>query len=234
MSSRGSLMARLTVTAAGLAAPPELPPRLCEATRILADADGASLSLAGGSDDVPRVVLWSSNDTAARVDQFQDDLGAGPAIEALRSGEVVAAPLDTARSRWPFLTERLLRDTDVLSLTALPMHAGTAVLGVFQLYRSRSGPLAEELDDLAFVADALAVAVLRDTPIGSLPAETSWRDRSTVHQASGMVMAQLSVPAPDAMALLRAHAFARGVSLVDVARLVLDRELDLSSDGGRD
>ena len=40
-----------------------------------------------------------------------------------------------------------------------------------------------------------------------------------------MVMAQLSISATDALALLRAHAFALDTTLLDVAHQVLDRRL---------
>ncbi len=46
-----------------------------------------------------------------------------------------------------------------------------------------------------------------------------------VHQAAGMVAAQLGVSVRDALVRLRAHAFGNDRSLTDVARDVVDRRL---------
>jgi hypothetical protein len=49
--------------------------------------------------------------------------------------------------------------------------------------------------------------------------------RAEVHQATGMVIAQLGVTAETALARLRAHAFVHDLSITDVARAVIDRTL---------
>ena len=45
--------------------------------------------------------------------------------------------------------------------------------------------------------------------------------RAEIHQAQGMVMVDLEVDLAEALSLMRAHAFARDVSLLDVAREIL-------------
>jgi hypothetical protein len=59
--------------------------------------------------------------------------------------------------------------------------------------------------------------------------------RSRVWQAIGFVNASLELPSPDALAILRAHAYAAGTSLDELADQVLSRqvpvdELALDSD----
>ena len=54
----------------------------------------------------------------------------------------------------------------------------------------------------------------------------SWAGRAEVHQATGMVIAQMSLPPEDALAILKAHAYALDTTLADVAGRVLRRELD--------
>jgi AmiR/NasT family two-component response regulator len=49
-----------------------------------------------------------------------------------------------------------------------------------------------------------------------------------VHQATGMVLAQLDVGAREAYLRLRAHAFAEGLPLSEVAHAVLTRTLRFS------
>jgi hypothetical protein len=62
--------------------------------------------------------------------------------------------------------------------------------------------------------------------------------RATVWQAMGMVNAAFAVPSPDALALLRAHAYAAATSLDDLAAQVVSgqlpvRELSLDADSSR-
>ena len=54
----------------------------------------------------------------------------------------------------------------------------------------------------------------------------SWSSRATVHQATGMVIVQAGVPAVDALAVLRAHAYATDQTLTEVADQVVSRRLD--------
>ncbi|WP_454051205.1 GAF and ANTAR domain-containing protein [Cellulomonas sp. Marseille-Q8402] len=226
MVDRSTLLATLTSAAASLPGDAPLVGRLCEAARSVSDADGASLALTPDHlSFATRSVLWATDDTAARIEQIQDVVGHGPSAEVLKSDAPVSASLADPATRWPEFAEMAARQTTALSLTAVPLHAGPGVLGVLTLYRSRPGTLARSLDDLAFVADVIAVAVLDDTQPGTSPAAASWDERSLTHQAVGMVMAQLAVTADDALALLRAHAFALDLTLPAVARQVLDRDL---------
>jgi hypothetical protein len=57
-----------------------------------------------------------------------------------------------------------------------------------------------------------------------------WNDRAEVHQATGMILAQLGVPAQEAFVRLRAHAFATRRPLDDVARDVVARRLVFTQD----
>jgi AmiR/NasT family two-component response regulator len=57
-----------------------------------------------------------------------------------------------------------------------------------------------------------------------------WNDRAEVHQATGMILAQLGVPAQEAFVRLRAHAFATRRPLDDVARDVVARLLVFTQD----
>jgi plasmid stability protein len=47
-----------------------------------------------------------------------------------------------------------------------------------------------------------------------------------------MVMVQLGVPLDEAMALLRAHAFAHDRTLESIARDIVDRKMSLEADQG--
>lgn len=226
MVDRSTLLATLTSAAADQADGAPLVGRLCEAARTVSGADGASLALAPDHRTfVGRSVLWATDDTAARIEQIQDVVGHGPSSDVLRDDVALSTTLADPATRWPTFAEMAVRQTVALSLTAVPLHAGRGVLGVLTLYRSRPGTLTGSLEDLGFLADVIAVAVLDAIVPGTTPPAASWDERSLIHQAVGMVMAQLAVTADDALALLRAHAFALDLTLPAVAHQVLDRDL---------
>ena len=80
------------------------------------------------------------------------------------------------------------------------------------------------------MADIAAQAVLvmqGNEPSGELASELgAGADfHYVVHQASGMVAAQLQVSVREALVRLRAYAFGNNHSLTDVAKDVLDRKL---------
>jgi AmiR/NasT family two-component response regulator len=68
--------------------------------------------------------------------------------------------------------------------------------------------------------------------------EPAWKQlaslaRVEVYQATGMVMVQLGVGPAEALARLRAHAFAQGLTASQVAWSIVERELSLESDTER-
>ncbi len=55
--------------------------------------------------------------------------------------------------------------------------------------------------------------------------DRSWGNRAEIHQATGMVAAQLHISPTDALARLRGHAYATGRLLPDLAADVVSRHL---------
>jgi len=229
MADRSALLGRLMATAAALPATTPLAWRLCEATARLVHADGASVVVVVGSGD--RTLVASTNRTAEDLERIHDDLGEGPAVAAVATGEVVTTGLTDVDSRWPQFNETAIRRTAVTSLTAVPMRAGSTVLGSLLLHRQDGEPIDADPDELLQLADLIAVAVVREAQETPGTAPESWGARARINQAVGMVMAQLAVPAVDAIAVLRAHAFALDESLPEVAAAVLARRLDFTPEG---
>jgi hypothetical protein len=104
-------------------------------------------------------------------------------------------------------------------------------MGVLSLYRAVPGPLAaEELADVLVFAD-IALGLLLDAASGVggsqgyLPLNGISDGRAVVHQATGMVSVQLGVSVEEALVRLRAHAFARGTAIGDIAAEVVSRQL---------
>jgi len=59
------------------------------------------------------------------------------------------------------------------------------------------------------------------------------RSRRTIHQATGIVLAQLGMPPEDALLMLQGHAFATSRSMMDVATDIVERRLAFRRQGGR-
>jgi hypothetical protein len=116
---------------------------------------------------------------------------------------------------------------------AVPLQAGAIHIGVLSLYRAVPGQLtAEELADVLVFADA-ALHILLDAASGVSgspayqPLNGFTDRRAVVHQATGMISVQLDVSLEEALVRLRAHAFARGTALGEVATEVVSRQLRL-------
>jgi hypothetical protein len=136
----------------------------------------------------------------------------------------------TETARWPIFAAAVAERTNVTALFALPLHRGAAKLGVLDLYRVAPGELSElQRRDTLAAADtaALMMLTLHTEPCMSV---TRWLDHGLlthagIHQATGMVLAQLDISATEALARMRAHAFAEHRMLIEVANDVLSRQL---------
>lgn len=124
----------------------------------------------------------------------------------------------------------------------MPLQVGAIRLGVLDLNRRRPGTLdrSQEADALGFAAAALALLMDEAGRTAPEVAELGWQGEDPtahqvqVHQATGMVLAQLGVDAETAFARLRAHAFAHGRRLGDVAADVIARRLRFDPDAATD
>jgi hypothetical protein len=95
---------------------------------------------------------------------------------------------------------------------------------VVTLHVREERPLTRSVDDLAFLADVVGAAIVGGVPQADND-HVLWSERDKVSQATGMIVAQLGLVPADALAVLRAHAFAHEASVADISRAVLAREL---------
>jgi hypothetical protein len=226
VTNRSTVLARLAGSVATGARDQPLAVRLCVACVEILGADGGAITLASTRPE--RLTVSTSNGTSARIEDLQDVLGEGPGQAAFREGRTVVTHVDGgAGGPFPMFTELAGDIAGPLTVWAIPMHPGGATIGVITLYRA-GGTLSESLDDAQFLADAVGAALLDDTTAGNVPF-AAWSDRARVHQATGMVVAQHAIAPDDALALLRAHAFAENATLDEIARAVVDRQLGFTS-----
>jgi hypothetical protein len=179
--------------------------------------------------------ISASDSQAARIDELQFDLGEGPCWDAIALARPVLEPdlRSEPRRVWPAFSEAI-RDENVGALFAFPLLFGPLRLGAVDLYALQPGQLtdrdARRTEALARVASrivllrALRLAGHRDpTP------DANHFSRRVIHQATGMVIAQLDLPADDAQLLIQAHAFAANRSMLDVANDVVERRLSFAT-----
>jgi hypothetical protein len=174
-----------------------------------------------------------SDETAAEIDELQFVLGEGPHWDALRTGRPVAVPnlQLTGGHTWPVLFHALAK-FELGALFAFPLRMGAVTVGVADLYRRGPGPLdRQEVRTGMSLARACAPRALQvaialandDAPSGGGLAPEMRRE---VHQATGMILVQLDIDATEAFARLKAHAFASGISIQEVAKEVVQRRLN--------
>ncbi|MFD6354774.1 GAF and ANTAR domain-containing protein [Nocardia tengchongensis] len=190
--------------------------------------DGASISLIIDTDR--REVLYTSDEVVARVEALQFSLGEGPCFEAFTTGRpVLVADLHAATiSPWPIFAAEMA-DQPVGAIFAFPLTRGAIRLGAMDLYRERPGSLsATDVAVALQVVDMVTLVVLGTDP-RTMDAPW-WNDLPTnrvqVHQATGMLIAALHIPAHHALARLRGYAFAGGRLVDDVADDLVARRIN--------
>lgn len=213
--------------------------RLCEVCADVTAMSGAGIMLMSG--DVSQGSVCTTNAVSALIEELQYTLGEGPCVDAYQRQHPVFEP-DLAAAvtpRWLAFTPPAV-EAGVRAVFGFPLQIGAVRLGALDLYRDEPGPLTDDQHaDALIMADVAARALLAlqvNAPVGELADEldTSGDLRTVVHQASGIVSVQLSVSLDDALVRLRAHAFANGRPLTDVATDVVNRRLRFDDDRPKD
>lgn len=202
--------------------------RLLELCVEMLATSGASVAVIGDGQHVGALAVVGS---ASAVDDLQFSLGEGPCIAADRSlGPVLEPDLALAYGQWPAFAPAALA-LGVAAVFVFPLRVGTVRLGVLSLYRAETGDLdATDLADaiaLAHVATHLLLELEGNLPPGSLPDRLGEvvDHRANVHQATGMIAAQLGSDVATALGRLRVFAWSRDRSVGDVANDVITHRL---------
>ncbi|GAA4265753.1 GAF and ANTAR domain-containing protein [Frondihabitans peucedani] len=204
---------------------------LCGAFLRVLPVTGASVSTLG--DPIGTATVCASDARSARLDEIQMDLGEGPCWDALstRSPVLEHELQRSTHERWP-VASSALRETGIAAVFAFPLAYGRLGLGAVDLYSDDPVPLSpDDVDDASALAGVAARHVLHDALRSLDPAPEDDVDafsRREVHQATGMVSAQLDIGVDDALLVLRGHAFATSTPLREVAADVVARRLDFS------
>jgi hypothetical protein len=213
---------------------PELVPMaLSQACVEVLPITGAGISL---TDEI-RVPLGASDPIAARAERLQTTLGQGPCLSAAEAAEPLIADLETIAAQWPMFHREFVTQTPYRSVVSVPLLArdGITGLGALDLYLT----MAEAAPDffLSQITSAIAAPIssvlfhhqgARANP-NALP---PWLNNASVTQrmhvwvAAGILMEHAGIANDDALAALRAHAFAHNQTLDDTADQLMTQKLD--------
>ena len=206
---------------------PNEQPGLVQAVADTLGASGAALTLFG-----PETLMAASSPASRTAQCLEFTLGQGPARASVElCGPIIAAGPQMAMA-WPIYGPAVER-LGIRAVAAVPVVAAGASLGALTVF---DPPRAHGPDLEAFEAAAgtLAVSLLSswsvsegDGPSGWPPLADQGDQWAVLNQAVGMVSVQCRSSTTDALALIKAHAFAEDRSVDEVAAAIVDRTLRL-------
>ena len=196
--------------------------RVCRAVSGRLPVLGAAVHLmSAGSGGVAA----SSDDDTRLLAELQFTCNEGPGLVAFRTHRPVLVPDLERAARWPGFAS-LAIERGACGVFSFPLQEGAVSVGVLELYADHSAGL--DLQDLALAVAFAKVAteIILDggTTVGGeldLGLAVALGDRDHVHQAQGMVMVDLGISLADALARMRAHAFSRNLTLIEISHQVI-------------
>jgi hypothetical protein len=218
-----------------LRGPEMLAVRLARACVAALPVDGAGLSL----HDLHglRTPIGASDPAAAQAERLQFTHGEGPCMRAHDDGTAIAFDEALLARNWPDLQEALLGETPFRAVLSLPLLPPLGPVVVLDLYVRDPDVLPatdrEDVEDVTIAVTRAMVAAALGAPVEE--GRRGWWDgpdalrRARVWQATGMVNVALGLDTEDALAALRAHAFATGQVIDDLADDLVEGRVTLDA-----
>lgn len=199
--------------------------------RLLA-ADAAGIMLADARGELQTVA--ASSEDARFMELLQLQAGDGPCLECFRA-VVRVGVADLARTtRWPAFAAAARDRGAFRAVHALPLRLRGEAIGALNLFHRAPGAMpTADLELGQALADTATIGILSERAIrrGEILAEqlqTALNSRTIIEQAKGVLAQQAGLTMQEAFERLRRYARDRSMRLVEVARQVVARELDLS------
>lgn len=194
-------------------------------------SDSAAIMLLGH--DLDEILAAASDGLARQAQDLEFAFREGPARDAALGCSPVAADDSAFGDRWTHYGPAVAR-LGVHAVAAVPLQLGRGAFGALTAF-SREPAANLDLTALGAVADTLAHTVLAApdaTAFGlGIPPLGVFEDgdlRPVVHQAAGMLCVQADCTIADALALIRARAFADGAPVEATAGRIVSGQLRLS------
>lgn len=206
-------------------------PTFIDAVAAAVGTNSAGVCLVGG--DGGESLVATSDHVARLAHDVEFVIGEGPVHDVKARMPTVRVNGSDMRQRWPRYGPVVARH-GVGSLISLPLRQEPGGrLGALIVYDTAPVLAAEIAASSVRVADALTHTVLNvpgavsDDEIPALSMFDEADFIATVHQAAGIVSATLACQTSDAVALLRARAFADGLPVETLAKRVIRGDLQL-------
>lgn len=207
---------------------------VCAATTGLG-LDGAVVTLKSvdGSE-----AIAAASDARSRVRaELEFGVGEGPAHDAFADGRpvLVGELVGPQGHAWPGYAPAG-HEAGIRAVFAFPLQAGASRFGVLSMFTDIPRHLGGAEMSRCLAMSALATEMLLDSSQTTTDGEidpdlkSALGFRSEIYQAQGMVMVTLGVALPEALAVMRAHAFAAGRKLIDVSIDIVEGRLNLTDD----
>ena len=209
--------------------------RLVSAATTGLELDGAVVTLKSVEDS--EAIAAASDSTSRARAELEFSVGEGPAHDAFARGEPVlvgdlGGPLGSV---WPGYGPAA-RAAGIAAVFAFPLQVGASRFGVLSMFadvpRFLDGAELSQGLALSELATEVLLDSSDDTNDGEIDPDlkSALGFRSEIYQAQGMVMVALETAPPEALAIMRAHAFSSGRKLIDVSIDIVERRLDLNDD----
>lgn len=208
--------------------PSTAPPRFISAVASTLGSASTGITLFGAGDT--GLFAAASDAKAAAAQQAEVGFGEGPIHDASRTLEPIIATLDT--DRWPHYAPMVSR-LGLGSVAAAPLCSEAACVGVLSVFDPSPPGGSGVLARLRSAADALTDSLLLD-PTGDPPLFEDPDQLAVLHQAAGMLSERSGCGITDALALIRARAFAESTSVETIAERIVHRRLRLDAPAAGD
>jgi transcriptional regulator with GAF, ATPase, and Fis domain len=209
-----------------------VPTGLAVAVTSALHVDAAGLSVIHGL----RVPIGASDLHATTAERLQITLGEGPCLSAVLAASAVVVSCQDLVDHWPVFGPLFLAQTHFRSVASFPLRIEGRAFGALDLYSTAEhGTTTLNPSDAEAIAQAVSQQLIGsatevDTNGEIAPAwlaATSAQERMTAWKAIGL-LAAAGHEFNNALAILRAAAYARETSLDELAAGLVAGELDLS------
>ncbi len=177
-------------------------------------------------------LLAASTEQTRLLELFELQNSEGPCLEAYQSGAVVNGHDLADDRRWPRFAPAA-RAAGFTSVTALPMRLRQQVIGAMNLFSAGQGAPDDDTLELGqALANAATIGILhqrapRRREVVAEQLQGALNSRILVEQAKGFLAERQDVSVDDAFIVLRDHARAGHLQLLDVAQAVIDGTLTI-------
>jgi GAF domain-containing protein len=193
---------------------------------------GAGVSIADHTDPDRLAFVAATGDSVARVEQVQIDTADGPCHLAFRTGDLVLVDeLDPTDTPWPKYTAAAL-EAGIVAVAGIPMRVDGARVGALNVYHDQAYRWTPDKIDAARVLADIATSYivnadqLHDARRLADQLRHALDSRIVIEQAKGILAERHDLDPDAAFERLRRRARSTNTALREIARQVIDRQID--------